>query len=190
MSPRRLPLEYDRTAIHRDRPSLPAERLLEPLLLSVIELDAQIPTILDFGCGRGADLAWLRRLGWQAEGYDPSFDRPMPAGLFGVVFCSYVLNVIPREERPGVVAEVAGKLERGGLALVVVRAPRSVREAAARGGWPRDADGGWWSTPTTYQAAIDERELGQLARAAGLRPADPRPGLGAVSGAAWGLFER
>ncbi|MGZ6616518.1 MAG: methyltransferase domain-containing protein [Solirubrobacteraceae bacterium] len=57
--------------------------------------------VLDYGCGRGADLSYFRSLGIDAVGYDPhepfGFAEP-PAGLFMVVTLIFVLNVLPTVE--------------------------------------------------------------------------------------------
>lgn len=77
-----------RTAIPRKNLSIPARLLLESSIARSRD------TYLDYGCGRGDDVAQLRRLGIQAHGWDPAFFPTNPKKPASVVCCAYVLNVI------------------------------------------------------------------------------------------------
>ncbi|MGX7761016.1 DNA phosphorothioation-associated putative methyltransferase [Streptomyces angustmyceticus] len=92
----RLPtVERHLTAIGRADLSAPVRQALA---------DRQLATgrsVLDYGCGRGADVRALQRLGCTVDGWDPFFrpgGRIEPAD---VVLLTYVLNVIedPAERR-------------------------------------------------------------------------------------------
>jgi 2-polyprenyl-3-methyl-5-hydroxy-6-metoxy-1,4-benzoquinol methylase len=50
--------------------------------------------ILDYGCGRGFDASYMN-----AERYDPHWFPVEPEGEFDVIFCTYVLNVVDRQEQ-------------------------------------------------------------------------------------------
>jgi DNA phosphorothioation-associated putative methyltransferase len=51
-------------------------------------------SILDYGCGRGQDVARLRAMGFHANGWDPFFAPDVPRIRHEVVLLNYVLNVI------------------------------------------------------------------------------------------------
>ncbi|MFD6294187.1 DNA phosphorothioation-associated putative methyltransferase [Streptomyces sp. NPDC060235] len=84
-----------RTAIGRVALSVPARQALADRQL--------IPerTILDYGCGRGGDVAALERLECQVAGWDPYYRSDTRLEASDVVLLTYVLNVIedPAERR-------------------------------------------------------------------------------------------
>lgn len=88
--------------------------------------------ILDYGCGRGDDVEFLRAMGYnQAEGFDPYHRPEMPVGRFDTITCNFVLNVIPDEaERRGVVTDIQAKLTDNGVAYISVR-----NDKRALNGW-------------------------------------------------------
>jgi len=62
-----------------------------------------VRSILDFGCAYGADVAFYRENGYDAEGYDiePRFGRAEITGaLYDLVTVVYVVNVLPTLEEP------------------------------------------------------------------------------------------
>lgn len=80
------------TAIRRARPSRPLQVIEKAgMLLSSY-------TILDYGCGYGADVDYLRKKGFCVDGYDPyQINTPymhVGVGLYDVILCTYVLNVL------------------------------------------------------------------------------------------------
>ncbi len=81
-------------AIERHRTALGRGTLSRPLTLALEDGLLAERTVFDYGCGRGDDLARLRRLGHQADGWDPVY-RPQserkPAELVNL---GYVVNVI------------------------------------------------------------------------------------------------
>lgn len=155
-------------AIARAGPSAPLKALVLPLV-SAAALGGDAWRVLDFGSGRGADVRFLRGLGLDAQGYDPEHGpRRLPPGPFELVTAIYVLNVVPRADRRAVVAELARRVGRGGLALLVTR-PR-VAELARRHGWPQVEPGGWLSKAGSYQGEVSADELRALLQGAGLRP--------------------
>lgn len=69
--------------------------LSRPLALAVAHrlVDAS-RTVFDYGCGRGADVRLLNRLGIHAGGWDPHFRPDEPLLMADCVNLGYVLNVI------------------------------------------------------------------------------------------------
>jgi DNA phosphorothioation-associated putative methyltransferase len=90
-------------------------------------------TGLDFGCGRGEDVALLRARGFLCEGWDPAFFAAAPKMEADVVNLGYVINVIedPRER-------AATFQEAWGLCRCVL-----VVAAQPKGGGPEIAERGW-----------------------------------------------
>lgn len=88
------------TAITRCGLSVPAKLALKNTLRHGM-------TYFDYGCGRGEDVLRLRRIGYQADGWDPAFFPNSPLLDADVVMCAYVLNVIEnRDERDATLRDV------------------------------------------------------------------------------------
>jgi|YNPMSStandDraft_2_1061718.scaffolds.fasta_scaffold05761_3 ATP adenylyltransferase len=77
--------------------------------------------ILDFGCGLGADVDFLRRKGFEVVGYDPYYFPELPQGKFDTILCLYVLNVLLPEEQAHVLMAVSELLKPQGRAFFSVR---------------------------------------------------------------------
>lgn len=145
-----------------------------------------VRSILDFGCGRGKDVALLRADDINAVGYDPypgfGFDAP-PTGRFDLVLCLYVLNVLPTEtDRLAAIRQAAGFLAPGGRLLIVARSAWEIdREAEARE-WQRHGDG-YLSDARRgmFQHGMTEAELTGIAAAASLEPTGEPIRLGRAS---------
>lgn len=101
------------TAKDRDRPSFPTRKLLG--------LGHIRGRVLDFGCGHGADVDFLRKKGFEVEGYDPHHLPERPKGTFDTILCHYVLNVLIRREQTGVLMDVSEYLKPSGSAYYTVR---------------------------------------------------------------------
>ncbi len=86
--------------------------------------------VLDFGCGLGADVTFLRRRGFDATGYDPYYAPQQPQGKFDTILCLYVLDVLLPEERPYVLMAVSELLHPDGYAFFAVR--RDIRQEGFR----------------------------------------------------------
>lgn len=104
------------TAIKRKGASAPLK------FLASCHINAQ-QTVIDFGCGRGADLEWLRLNGYQANGYDPYWYLGSGAlnKKYDVVLCTYVLNVIGNETREAVIGKLKSLVLPGGKIYITVR---------------------------------------------------------------------
>lgn len=100
------------TAIQRTHLSSPARYLLEQNLLK--------GRILDYGCGRGDLVAFAYREGMHQ--YDPYWcATPLKKEDFDTVYCGYVLNVLPKEEWPGLLVKIYEFLRKDGKGYVAVR---------------------------------------------------------------------
>jgi len=98
------------------------------------------PTILDYGCGHGDDVDWLRKCEFNVAGYDPHFfpdrDRTVLTKRYDIVLCTYVFNTIPyREWRLALQAKLYDRVLKSGVVYI------SVRRGDQRTGWR--ANGTW-----------------------------------------------
>lgn len=173
------PGEYQphRTAMSRRAPS-PASRAVTEHLTGPLA----VRSVLDHGCGRGADVAHYRSAGLDAEGFDPhdgfGWPRPERTG-FDLVTSMFVLNVLPDPwQRIRALKDAASFVRPGGHVVVVTRSPEEIAKAAADGGWTAHHDGFWSSrSKGTFQRGIDPGEITALALRAGLAPLTDAPVL-------------
>lgn len=100
-----------RTAIKRSGPSLPAREIQRLTGLLVSDLRK-----LDYGCGHGADADHFGM-----EKYDPAWHPEAPLGLFDLVLCTYVLNVVPVDAEADILANIRAYLTPNGQAFISVR---------------------------------------------------------------------
>jgi DNA phosphorothioation-associated putative methyltransferase len=103
-----------RTAIRRPGPSYPCR------LAAAGGLILPGDSVLDYGCGRGADTRYLRRLGCDVDGYDPVYAPDVELrSRYNMVILIYVLNVIEDQvERERVLFD-AWVRTAGGLVVAV-----------------------------------------------------------------------
>ncbi|MFG2224900.1 methyltransferase domain-containing protein [Streptomyces sp. NPDC048644] len=171
-----------KTAMSRQAPS-PASRVVTEYLTGPLGLTS----VLDHGCGRGADIAHYRSMGLDTEGFDPhdDFGWPRPARTgFDLITSVYVLNVLPDPwQRIQALKDAASFARPGGHIVIVTRSPEEIAKAAADGGWAPHHDG-FWSSPSkgTFQRGIDTAEITVLSRRAGLVPASDAPALPLAGG--------
>ncbi|WP_084464191.1 DNA phosphorothioation-associated putative methyltransferase [Microtetraspora fusca] len=87
--------ERQRTAIGRVGLSAPARQAVTDLQLG------SGTSVLDYGCGRGADVRALRQLGLEVSGWDPAHHPGGQLKPAEIVLLTYVVNVIedPAERR-------------------------------------------------------------------------------------------
>lgn len=81
-------ISRERTAISRDRLSVPARRAVDHGVIT------NATSVLDYGCGRGDDVRHLQSVGITAAGWDPHYCPEPPPTPADVVLLTYVLNVI------------------------------------------------------------------------------------------------
>jgi len=120
-----------KTAISRKGPSVPCRWLHKQGLLA--------GRILDWGCGRGQDRAWLDGQHIYAVGHDPHYrpKKPLKGLLFETVLCTYVLNCIPNYfDRALIVEEALEYLAPGGWLYVSIRAnKKDLKGWTSKGTW-------------------------------------------------------
>lgn len=107
--------------------------------------------VLDYGCGIGSEMAWLRKRGFEAEGVDGALEFirqarkrnpaarilharfetvPLAAGRYDGVWCNAALIHVPPAEMPRQLAKLRAALRPGGwlgLTLAWGRAKRFLR---------------------------------------------------------------
>jgi SAM-dependent methyltransferase len=173
----------ENTAISRGHESRAARFVTDHLVRQL-----GIRSVLDHGCGRGADVAHYLRRSLGADGCDPGFPDawPEPAGGdYDLVTSVFVLNVLPDPwQRIQALRCAACHLRHGGAMLVVTRSPSEVMQRAQRGNWPAHNDGYWSNEDRgTFQRGIGPDEIIALARHAGLHPSSSVPEIPAWPGA-------
>ncbi len=180
----------ENTAIRRTAPSKPATEVLRVLVPTLA-----VKTLLDHGCGHGADPRWYRAQGIDADGFDPHppFGHDaQPSRRYDLVTSVYVVNVLDDVgARVEALRDAARHVRAGGALLVISRSTTCIQREAARGAWARHRDG-WWSTGTrgTFQRGHSDEELAAILQDIGLRAVVPRPGLKLSAEIAWALAVR
>lgn len=101
------------TAKERSTPSLPVRMLYERKLIQ--------GRVLDFGCGFGKDVGFLRQKGFDVQGFDPYYSPVYPTDKFDTILCFYVLNVLFPEEQNQVLMQISSLLKPTGKAYFAVR---------------------------------------------------------------------
>lgn len=101
------------TVKERKKPSLPVKVLFERKLIN--------GSVLDFGCGLGIDVLFLRGKGFHVTGFDPYYEPSFPESKFDTIICNYVLNVLLPEEQSHVLMAISELLKPGGKAFFSVR---------------------------------------------------------------------
>lgn len=79
-------------------------------------------SILDYGCGKGADYKHLIEAKYSADAYDPHW-RPVDLGQtrFDTILCTYVLNVVDKDTEDEIIESVKNLLNESGQAFFSVR---------------------------------------------------------------------
>jgi len=102
------------TAIARKKASAPLRYLEEKGLLR--------GSILDYGCGKGADYNHLCKVGYKSMAYDPYWRPTDLAGLkFDTILCTYVLNVVGEDSGSEIINSIKSLLNKDGQAFLSVR---------------------------------------------------------------------
>ena len=101
------------TAKERDTPSFPLKFLRSKNMLK--------GHVLDFGCGFGKDVEFLKEKGQTITGYDPHYFPNFPEGKFDTILCFYVLNVLLLEQQAHVLMDISNLLNENGKAFFAVR---------------------------------------------------------------------
>ena len=101
------------TVKERTQQSFPTTQLFEQHVLR--------GKVLDFGCGLGMDVKFLKERHIDVTGYDPYYQSKYPEERFDTIICIYVLNVLLPEEQVNVLMSVAELLKPTGKAYFAVR---------------------------------------------------------------------
>jgi len=129
-------------------------------------------TVLDYGCGRGDDLAALEAHGVAARGWDPHFRPEGPREESDVVNLGFVLNVIEDPDERGMALSQAYGLARRVLAVSALLGGRAAEERY------RAFGDGVLTSRNTFQKYFGHEELGEyIATVLGREPVSVGPGL-------------
>ena len=102
----------EKTALRRNKPSLPVQYLLARGLLS--------GEGLDYGCGYGYDASYL-----DIDAYDTYYQPKWPEKQYDYILCNYVLNVIERkDDRLTVLRKINTLLKPDGILYLSVTCDR------------------------------------------------------------------
>jgi DNA phosphorothioation-associated putative methyltransferase len=162
-----MPIDTARTAKARKGPSAPTiiyDSLFrdESPIYSVLPPHTEVKTILDYGCGRGADVRWLKEQGYQVDGYDPKFAPGLPDKTYNAVLLNYVLCVLPsKKARVEVVNSALERVKRRGFLCVAVRSKKEIERNARVSGWTKYADG-YLTGSGTFQRGFSAAEVFDL----------------------------
>lgn len=93
--------------------------------------------VLDFGCGTGVDVQYLKSKKIEITGYDPHYFPHFPESTYDTIICNYVLNILLPEEQSHVLMAVSELLNVKGKAYFSVR--RDIKKNGFRYNPKRDA---------------------------------------------------
>jgi DNA phosphorothioation-associated putative methyltransferase len=126
----------------------------------------------DYGCGRGADVRWLKSSGWRARGWDPVHLPRARRTSSATVAITYVLNVIEDlEERREALVSAWVLAEK-----VLVVSARLTDERDQAHSRPRSD--GWVTSRGTFQKFFEHLELGGfIQNVTGVEPVPAAPGV-------------
>ena len=123
-------------------------------------------SVLDWGCGRLADVNYFNSNGIITDGYDKYSSPNLPNKLYDYIVCFYVLNVIPtKEERILCVKTAANYMRFGGQMFIAVRSKKHIDFVASK--WEKFGDG-YKTRRNTFQHGFVFNELKNIVEAAGL----------------------
>lgn len=115
--------------IARHRTAMKRYSLSRPLALAMAHrLIVPTGNVLDYGCGRGADVRLLRKSGIPARGWDPHFHPDEPLAPADCVNLGYVLNVIEDSKERNATLQRAFELANKVL-IVAVRVDQALGDA-------------------------------------------------------------
>jgi DNA phosphorothioation-associated putative methyltransferase len=158
--------ERQRTAIGRGDLSMPVRQTLRD------EIIRTASSILDYGCGRGQDVARLCRMGFNALGWDPFYFPDTSLVERDIVLLNYVLNVIEDAVERRRVLDKAWRL----TSRVLVVSSRLKWELSSVNGL--ESGDGIVSSRNTFQHFYSPSDLRQLVEeVTGRRCVSPLPGV-------------
>lgn len=123
-------MENPAVTIARHKTAMTRYSLSRPLALAVSHrLVSTARSVFDFGSGRGTDVRLLRKLGIDANGWDPHFDSEAEIVSADCVSLGYVLNVIENPHERAETLRRAFDLATKVL-IVAVRVDQALSDAA------------------------------------------------------------
>ena len=150
-------MEYrpELTAIVRKEITRPLRIALEHGLIKKTD------RVLDYGSGKSMDCAYLDKNGITCIRYDRYYQPERPVGMFDVIMCTYVLNVVPPQEQEAIVTDMMSLLKPFGRIVIAVRTPSEILREATEHHWECQPSG-YITSRGTYQIGIDENDLIRL----------------------------
>ena len=136
-----------RTAINRTELSKPVTQAIQDGVIIAAR------SVLDYGCGRGGDVARLCELGYTAVGWDPVFAPDQSLAAADIVNLGYVVNVIESPE------ERAETLRRAWNLTTSVLVVAARLDWEARGTASQPVADGIVTTRGTFQKFYTQYEL-------------------------------
>jgi len=151
-------INYAKTAIQRTKPS-------SPLMFCINEFNLN-DRILDFGCGRGEDVRFLRSQGFNAFGFDPYHDTEesffssvIIMDECSIVLATYVLNTIDSLEKRKNILQLAWEsLLPQGRMFVSCRNLKAIEKEAEKNKWEIFNDG-FLTRAGTFQKGFDKESF-------------------------------
>lgn len=106
-----------KTAIKRNTLSRPVKYLLDHGKISKDDW------ILDYGCGHGDDINWLKNSGYNILGWDPFWYKNIQYMYrsYNVVLCTYVFNVVNKKIRQNILKRLKDLTYHNGTVYITVR---------------------------------------------------------------------
>jgi DNA phosphorothioation-associated putative methyltransferase len=91
--------------------------------------------ILDYGCGRGDDMRWLKSNKYDVRGWDPTWYKndSYRNRSYDVVLCTYVLNVVNATTRKNIIKRLKDLTNRHGKVYITVRRDIKKHTVSKRG---------------------------------------------------------
>lgn len=149
----------ENTAIKRKKPSAPAKYVIKNIIPKY-----NIQSVLDWGCGYGADVSVYRKAGMDVSGYDPCLDfgfTKKSKNKFDLITCIYVLNTVPTlHKHYMILKECKQYLKDNGKIFIASRSFNEIEKQAKKNNW-QDIMNGYISSKKkrTYQEGIKEDNL-------------------------------
>ena len=144
------------------------------------------PSALDWGSGRGRDVAFFEENGVEAYGYDPCTQSQLPPPrVYGLILCKAVINAIPSpEERVRSLRQMLTYAHESTLVVLVTREKGDIEQEAEFAESAERFGDGWIFTyeneGRAFQRGFTTREVDQLAAGVGLRNVDKIPKMRAA----------
>lgn len=105
---------------------------------------------LDFGCGKGFDCDTLK-----IDGFDPYYRPELKKDKYHTVFCNYVLNVLPPDERKQAIEKIFSIATK--KVVISVRSYKDIKHNK-KDSWVPVADG-FLTTAKTFQKGFCASDL-------------------------------